>query len=59
MENLMIRCDYLTFSVSFSINLIILQEEDEDDEEPKNKKAKTVNNSKGKTPVKNNSKAKK
>ncbi|XP_076265922.1 nucleoplasmin-like protein isoform X2 [Rhynchophorus ferrugineus] len=34
-------------------------EEEEDDEEPKTKKAKTSNNTKGKSPVKNNAKAKK
>ncbi|KAF7270245.1 nucleoplasmin-like protein isoform X3 [Rhynchophorus ferrugineus] len=35
------------------------KEEEEDDEEPKTKKAKTSNNTKGKSPVKNNAKAKK
>lgn len=41
------------------VKLYYFQEEEDEEDEPKAKKAKTANNTKGKTPVKNNLKANK
>lgn len=51
----------LVYSLNRRLKKIVLffQEEEDEEDEPKAKKAKTANNTKGKTPVKNNLKASK